>query len=108
MPYDSGLYERFGKYAKTVGSGLQYFNPLTDEIRIIDMKTIILDLPKQMTITKDNIEVAVDTAVYYHVREPRKAYYSLENLPSCVRELTFATLRAVCGHYVLQDLLEKR
>lgn len=63
-----GLYERFGKYAKTVGSGLQYFNPLTDEIRIIDMKTTILDLPKQTTITKDNIEVAVDTAVYYHVK----------------------------------------
>lgn len=72
------------------------------------MKTTILDLPKQTTITKDNIEVSVDTAVYYHVREPRKAYYSLEQLPACVKELTFATLRSVIGQYVLQDLLEKR
>ena len=50
-----GLYERFGKYAKTVGSGLQYFNPLTDTINIIDMKTSIIDLTRQNAITRDNI-----------------------------------------------------
>jgi erythrocyte band 7 integral membrane protein len=63
-----GLYERFGKYCKTVGSGLQYFNPFTDQINIIDMKTKIIDLSKQNAITKDNIEVTIDAAVYYHIR----------------------------------------
>jgi regulator of protease activity HflC (stomatin/prohibitin superfamily) len=53
--YNLGLYERFGKYSKTIGSGLQYFNPCTDTINIIDMKTMILDLSKQNAITKDNI-----------------------------------------------------
>ena len=103
-----GLYERFGKYAKTVGSGLQYFNPCTDQINIIDMKTKIIDLSRQNAITKDNIEVSIDAAVYYHIREPRTAFYSVDNLPRSVTELTYATLRSVCGHYVLQDLLEKR
>lgn len=103
-----GLYERFGKYAKTVGSGLQYFNPFTDTINIIDMKTKIKDLSRQSAITKDNIEVNIDAAVYYNIREPRIAFYSVADLPKAVSELTYATLRSVCGHYVLQDLLEKR
>lgn len=72
------------------------------------MKTKIIDLNRQNAITKDNIEVNIDAAVYYHIREPRTAFYSVENLPRSVSELTYATLRSVCGHYVLQDLLEKR
>ena len=91
-----------------MGSGLQYFNPCTDTINIIDMKTKIIDLTRQNAITKDNIEVSIDAAVYYHVREPRIAFYSVDNLTRSVTELTYATLRSVCGHYVLQDLLEKR
>lgn len=80
-----GLYERFGKYAKTVGSGLQYFNPFTDTINIIDMKTKIIDLNRQNAITKDNIEVNIDAAVYYNIREPRIAFYSVADLPRSVR-----------------------
>lgn len=50
-----GIYERFGKYVKTMGSGLQYFNPFTDKIHIVDMKTNIINLQKQKALTKDNI-----------------------------------------------------
>lgn len=50
-----GIYERFGKYVKTMGSGLQYFNPFTDTIHVVDMKTTIINLHKQKALTKDNI-----------------------------------------------------
>ena len=103
-----GIYERFGRYVKTVGSGLQYFNPFTDKIHIVDMKTNIINLQKQKALTKDNIEVTIDAAVYYHVKIARKTFYAVDNIERSVRELIFATLRSICGQYILQDLLEKR
>ena len=72
------------------------------------MKTNIINLQKQRALTKDNIEVIIDAAVYYHVKIARKTFYSVENIDKSVRELTFATLRSICGQYILQDLLEKR
>ena len=50
-----GIYERFGRYVKTMGSGLQYFNPFTDRIHVVDMKTNIINLNRQKALTKDNI-----------------------------------------------------
>lgn len=72
-----GIYERFGRYVKTMGSGLQYFNPFTDKIHVLDMKTNIINLTRQKALTKDNIEVDIDAAVYYHVKIPRKTFYSV-------------------------------
>lgn len=72
------------------------------------MKTQIINLQRQKALTKDNIEVNIDAAVYYHIKIARKTFYSVENIDRSVRELTFATLRSICGHYALQELLEKR
>ena len=72
-----GIYERFGKYVKTMDSGHQYFNPFTDKIHVIDMKTCIINLNRQKALTKDNIEVDIDAAVYYNVKIPRKTFYSV-------------------------------
>jgi erythrocyte band 7 integral membrane protein len=91
-----------------MGSGLQYFNPFTDKIHIIDMKTNIININRLNALTRDNIEVRVDAAVYYHVKIPRKTYYSVANIQRSVQELTYSTLRSICGHYLLQELLEKR
>lgn len=91
-----------------MGSELQYFNPFTDKIHIVDMKTNIINLNRQKALTRDNIEVDIDAAVYYNVKIPRKTYYSVADIHKSVQELTFATLRSICGHYVLQELLEKR
>lgn len=75
--YSIGIYERFGKYVKTMGSGLQYFNPFTDKIHEVDMKTNIINLHRQKALTKDNIEVDIDAAVYYHVKIGRKTFYAV-------------------------------
>ena len=74
----------------------------------VDMKTNIIDMSRQKALTKDNIEVDIDAAVYYHIKIPRKTFYSVANIQRSVQELTFSTLRSICGHYMLQELLEKR
>ena len=68
-----------------MGSGLQYFNPFTDRIHVVDMKTNIINLNKQKALTKDNIEVDIDAAVYYNVKIPRKTFYSVCDISSSVR-----------------------
>jgi len=85
-----------------MGSGLQYVKPFTDKIHVIDMKTNIINLSRQKALTRDNIEVDIDAAVYYNIKIPRKTYYSVSNISKSVEELTFSTLRSVCGHYMLQ------
>lgn len=72
------------------------------------MKTQIINLQSQKALTKDNIEVNIDGAVYYNIKIARKTFYSVDNIDRSVRQLTFSTLRSICGHYVLQELLEKR
>jgi len=68
-----------------MGSGLQYFNPFTDKIHVIDMKTSIINLNRQKALTRDNIEIDIDAAVYYNIKIPRKMFYSVSDLPKSVQ-----------------------
>lgn len=77
---EEGVYERFGKYVKTVKAGMHYFNPCTDKIRVISKRVDLIDLPKQMLLTKDNIVTIVDGVVYYKIGVARKALYSIANI----------------------------
>lgn len=103
-----GLLQRFGKYVKSVKPGLQYMNPCTEEILKVDMKTHIIDLSKQVILTKDNISITIDASVYFRVVDSMKATYRVKNIRDAVQYLTFSSLRNTCGQHVLQDLLEKR
>ena len=67
-----------------------------------------MDLDRQLILTKDNITVNIDTSVYYRIVNPKVAYYTFANIPGSVSEMTYATLRTICGENTLQDLLEKR
>ena len=59
-------------------------------------------------ITKDNVSINIDTAVYYKVINPRYAYYRVQNFSLAIAEVTYAILKNTCGQFILQDLLEKR
>ena len=67
-----------------------------------------MDLQRQLILTKDNITVNIDTCVYYRIVEPKIAHYTVANILQSVAEVTYATLRTICGENTLQDLLEKR
>lgn len=67
-----------------------------------------MDLERQLILTKDNITVDIDTCVYYRIIDAKMAYYTVTNILQSVSEVTYATLRTICGENTLQDLLEKR
>lgn len=67
-----------------------------------------MDLDRQLILTKDNITVNIDTCVYYRIVDAQVAYYTIANIKQAVSEVTYATLRTICGENSLQDLLEKR
>lgn len=62
----------------------------------------------QNIITKDNVSISIDAAVYFRVVNPRYAYYRVQNFNTAISEVTYAILKNTCGQFILQDLLEKR
>lgn len=62
----------------------------------------------QNIITKDNVSINIDAAVYFRVVNPRYAYYRVQNFNIAIAEVTYAILKNTCGQFILQDLLEKR
>ena len=65
-------------------------------------------MDRQKILTKDNITVDIDTCVYYRLVNPKMAHYKIADMVISVAEVTYATLRTICGENTLQDLLEKR
>lgn len=61
-----------------------------------------------MILTKDNITIDIDTIVYYRLIDVVKSTYRVKDIVSAIQEITYATLRSVCGEHTLQDLLENR
>eukprot|EP00828_Plagiopyla_frontata_P033345 TRINITY_DN4329_c0_g2_i1.p1 TRINITY_DN4329_c0_g2~~TRINITY_DN4329_c0_g2_i1.p1 ORF type:complete len:303 (-),score=39.05 TRINITY_DN4329_c0_g2_i1:203-1111(-) len=103
-----GVIERFGKFVKRVKPGLHYVNPCTETMRYVNIKTQIIDLARQVCITRDNISVTIDASVYFKIIDPKRSLYRVFNVTDAVRFLTFSTLRNISGEHTLQQLLEKR
>ena len=64
--------------------GLHYINPCTDRVIPVSLRTIVLDLQRQLILTKDNITVNIDTVVYYRVIDPKKACYRVSAINASV------------------------
>ncbi|CAD8125477.1 unnamed protein product [Paramecium sonneborni] len=103
-----GLLQKFGKYQKTLEPGLHEINPFTDRVIPISTKTFIIDLERQLVLTKDNITVNIDTIVYYRVVDVMKSAYRVKMIVEAVKEITYATLRTICGEHNLQEIIENR
>ncbi|CAK89406.1 unnamed protein product (macronuclear) [Paramecium tetraurelia] len=103
-----GLLQKFGKYQRTLESGLHEINPFTDRVIPVSTKTFIIDLERQLVLTKDNITVNIDTIVYYRVVDVMKSAYRVKMIVEAVKEITYATLRTICGEHTLQDIIENR
>lgn len=104
-----GLLQKFGKYQGLVGPGLININPCTEKVLMVDLKSVSVDLVKQVVLTRDNITIIVDAAVNYRIVDPQKALYKLNGTPTTVVVfLSFAAIKNVCGKYTFQELLEKR
>ena len=106
--YERGVIFRLGRYVGTKGPGLFFVVPLADKFIKVDLRILAFDIPKQRVITKGNVSVDVDAAVYYRVFDPAKAILQVENYFEATNLLSQTTLRDVLGQVELDDLLTKR
>ncbi len=107
-PWEKGLIERLGKYQRTADSGLTIIMPFFENIKKIDMREQVVDVPPQAVITKDNVVVEVDAVVYYEVTDPVKVTYNVANFYAAATKLAQTNLRNLVGDLALDESLTSR
>ena len=106
--YERGVIFRLGRVIGAKGPGLFLLIPIVDKMVKVSLRTVVMDVPPQDVITKDNVSVKVNAVVYFRVLEPVKAVIEVENYFSATSQLAQTTLRAICGEVELDELLSQR
>jgi regulator of protease activity HflC (stomatin/prohibitin superfamily) len=101
--------ERLGRYSRTLTPGLSLLVPFVDRVRAtIDLREQVISFPPQPVITSDNLQVGIDTVLYFQVTDPRLAVYGIANYITGMEQLTTTTLRNVVGGLNLEGALTGR
>lgn len=107
-PFEKGLVERLGKYQRMLEPGLNMIMPFVDIVIKVDMREVVLDVPPQMVITKDNVNVEVDAIIYAQVTDPVRSRYEIANYILAATKLAQTNLRNVIGEMDLDACLSSR
>jgi regulator of protease activity HflC (stomatin/prohibitin superfamily) len=99
---------RLGRLLGIKGPGLVFIIPIIDRIIKLDLRTRVIDVPKQRVITEDNVTVDVDAVVYFRITDPQKAVVEVQRYDVATSLLAQTTLRDVLGQESLDHLLSKR
>jgi len=103
------IVQRLGKYHQTLNPGLNFVIPYVDSvIERITTKDIVLDIPSQEVITKDNAVIVANAIAYINIVSPEKAVYGVENFVMAIEKLIQTSLRAIIGEMSLDDALSSR
>jgi len=108
QPYEQGVYMRLGKFIRILNQGLNFVVPLINVVVKIDLRTQVLDVPRQEVITKDNSPVNVDAIVYIKVTDPRNAFFQIVDYRFGTMNLAQTTLRSIVGEMELDEILSNR
>ena len=101
--------ERFGKFRRSMTAGLNFVVPFIDKVAYkVSLKEMVVDVPSQTAITKDNITLAMDGVLYMKVLDPEKASYGIENYVFGVTQLAQTTMRSEIGKITLEQTFEER
>jgi regulator of protease activity HflC (stomatin/prohibitin superfamily) len=107
--YERGVIFRLGKLlSQPKGPGIIFVFAPIDRMARVSLRTIVMDVPPQDIITRDNVSVKVNAVVYFRVMDPRKAIVEVESYHYATSQLAQTTLRSVLGQVVLDDLLSER
>jgi regulator of protease activity HflC (stomatin/prohibitin superfamily) len=107
--YEQGVVLRFGRLLPHLrGPGLQLIVPFVDRLTRVSMQTVVMGIPAQGAITRDNVTLTVDAVVYFRVIDPVKAIINVQNYPMAVSQVAQTSLRSVIGRADLDTLLSDR
>jgi len=106
--YERGVIFRLGRLVGAKGPGLFFVVPVIDKMTKITLRTMVLDVPVQEVITKDNVPVKVNAVCYFRVIDPTKAVVEIENYIFGTSQISQTTLRSVVGQADLDELLQMR
>ena len=106
--YQRGVVFMLGRFWRVKGPGLIVIIPGIQQMVRVDLRTVVMDVPTQDVITRDNVSVKVNAVIYFRVIDPQKAIIQVENFLEATSQLAQTTLRAVLGKHELDELLAER
>ena len=106
--YERGVVFTLGRFWKVKGPGFIIIIPLIQQMVRVDLRTIVMDVPSQDVISRDNVSVNVNAVVYFRVIEPEKAIIQVEDFYMATSQLAQTTLRSVLGQHELDEMLAER
>jgi regulator of protease activity HflC (stomatin/prohibitin superfamily) len=106
--YERGVIFLLGRFQKVKGPGLIILFPGIQKMVRVDLRVLVLDVPTQDVISRDNVSVKVNAVIYFRVVDPEKAIIRVENFFEATSQLSQTTLRSVLGQHELDDMLAER
>ncbi|MGB3515332.1 MAG: SPFH domain-containing protein [Elainellaceae cyanobacterium] len=106
--WERGVILRLGKFQTIRGPGLFYTIPGLEYVRFVDTRTLVVNIPQQKAITRDNVPAVIDSALFFMVRDPALAITSIQDFRFAISQYTQAALRDVVGASTLDELLSER
>jgi regulator of protease activity HflC (stomatin/prohibitin superfamily) len=106
--YERGVIFTLGRFTGIKGPGLIIVIPVIQQMSRVDLRTIVLDVPKQDVISRDNVSVKVNAVVYFRIVDPAKAIIQVANPFEATSQLAQTTLRSVLGQHELDEMLSQR
>jgi regulator of protease activity HflC (stomatin/prohibitin superfamily) len=106
--YERGVVFRLGRFTGIKQAGLQWIIPMVDRMVKVSLREVVMDVPPQDIITRDNVSVKVNAVLYFRVLHPDNAVIKVENFLYGTSQLAQTTLRSVCGRAELDELLSQR
>ncbi|MCK4444937.1 MAG: SPFH/Band 7/PHB domain protein, partial [Thermoplasmata archaeon] len=97
QPYQQGLYIRLGNFKRVLNPGVNFVAPLISQVIKMDLRTQVLDVPRQEVITKDNSPTNVDAIIYIKIIDPTKAFFEVTDYKLATIALAQTTLRSIIG-----------
>ncbi|HXF67285.1 MAG TPA: slipin family protein [Burkholderiales bacterium] len=106
--YERGVVFMLGRFWRVKGPGLIVVIPGIQQMVRVDLRTVVMDVPSQDVISRDNVSVKVNAVIYFRVMDAQKAIINVENYLEATSQLAQTTLRAVLGKHELDEMLAER
>jgi regulator of protease activity HflC (stomatin/prohibitin superfamily) len=106
--YERAVVFQLGRFWKVKGPGLYILIPIVQQMVRVDLRTVVMDVPPQDVISRDNVSVKVSAVIYFRVIDPQKAIINVEHFLEATSQLSQTTLRSVLGKHELDEMLAER